>query len=191
MDVLLLRNEIVERTNLTTDNIFTVKFYPGGFEAVFEIEQRKIGSDIINLDVLISPSIIRKMKRLDCFNDRLTLIQNYFLTRLNRKFDDNYLYKKVVDTVSRYNLSGMSCHNSELATEMTLTDKTLYRYFKQLVGATPKEYFSIIRARSALTAYVADRKSFSVHDYGYYDNSHFYKDVFKFTGRKLSSYRPE
>jgi AraC-like DNA-binding protein len=188
---LLLRNEIVERKNLPTDNIFTVKFNPGGFEAVFGIEQEKIGSEIINLDELISSSITGKLKKFDCFSDRVEFIQNYFLGLLNRKFCESYPYKKVVETMNRYTLSGMTFHNSELAADMALTDKTLYRYFKHLVGASPKEYLSIIRARCALTAYVADRLSFSAYDHGYYDNSHFYKEVFKFTGRKLSYYRPQ
>lgn len=188
-DILLLRNDIVERKNLPTDNIFTVKFYPGGFEAVFDIEQRKIGSDIVNINTLIPSGIIRKAKRMDCFRDRLAFLQNYFLSLLNRKFADNHLYKKVVDAVNTYNLSGLSCNNRQVATEMAMTDKTLYRYFKNLIGTPPKQYFSIVRARTALTAYVADKNLFSPFDYGYYDMSHFYKEVVKFTGEKLSSYR--
>jgi AraC-like DNA-binding protein len=190
-DVLLLRSEIVERRNLPTDNIFTVKFNPGGFEAVFGMEQEKIGCNIIYLDELVAPSIIRKLKKLDCFNSRVIFIQRYFLDLLNSKFGESYLYNRVMETVSRYIHSGMSFQNNKLAAEMALTDKTLYRYFKHLVGASPKEYFSTIRARTALTAYVTDRESFSAYDFGYYDNSHFYREVVKFTGRKLSSYCPE
>lgn len=189
MDILLLRNEIVERRNLPTDNIFTVKFYPGGFEAVFGIEQQKIGGNIINLNAFIPSRIIRKLKHTDCFETRMNSLQDYFLSLLNRKFANNYLYKRVTETVDAYNLSGMASNNTQLAGEMAMTDKTLYRYFKNLVGAPPKEYFSILRVRRALTFYVADKESFSPFDYGYYDMSHFYKDVVKFTGQKLSSYR--
>ena len=57
------------------------------------------------------------------------------------------------------------------------------------MGAEQKEYLSILRARSALTAYVRDREKFSPFDFGYYDNSHFSKEVVRFTGKALSAYR--
>lgn len=60
--------------------------------------------------------------------------------------------------------------------------------FTIIVGTPPKNYLAITRARTALTAYVKDAPHFSPDRYGYYDRSHFYKDVVRFTGRKLSAY---
>ena len=183
--ILLLRNNIVERTNLKTDNIFTVKFHPGGFEAVFGIEQNKIGSAVININTLLPADLLYKLKHIDGFEERITLLQDYFLHLLNLKFADNYLYKKVLDAVNTYTLSHMTYSNNKLAGELAITDKTLYRYFKNLVGIAPKNYFSIVRARIALTTYVCNKETFSPYDYGYYDMSHFRKAVVKFTGQKL------
>ena len=187
-DILLLRNDIVERTNQRTDNIFTVKFHPGGFEAVFGIEQKKIGSDIININTILSPGILLKLKRLDCFEDRINLLQHYFLGLLNVKFADKYPYKKMLNAVYTFKLSAMTYNNNELADELAITNKTLYRYFKSLIGISPKIYFSIVRSRTALTSYVENKETFSPYDYGYYDMSHFRKDVVKFTGQKLSAW---
>ncbi len=187
-DILLLRNAIVERTNFRSDNIFTVKFHPGGFEAVFGVQQNKIGGDIINVKSLLSSSLLLKFKRLDYFEDRMNLLQHYFLGLLNVKFADNYLYKKVKQAVSTYTLSAMTYSNIKLANEMFITDKTLYRYFKNLVGIAPKKYFSIIRARTALTSYVTHNATFSPYDYGFYDMSHFRKEVVIFTGQKLTAW---
>jgi len=187
-DILLLRNDIVERTNLRTDNIFTVKFHPGGFEAVFGIEQKRIGSNIVNINSILSTGTLFKLKQLDGFNDRVILLENYFLGLLNLKFVDNYLYQKVCNAVSTYQLANMAYSNNKLATELAITDKTLYRYFKSLIGISPKHYLSIVRTRTALTNYVSDKISFSPYDYGYYDMSHFRKDVVKFTGQKLSAW---
>ena len=188
-DILLLRNCIVERTNLRTDNIFTVKFHPGGFEAVFGIEQKRIGSNIININSIFSPGTLFKLKRLDCFDDRVIMLEHYFLGLLNLKFAGNYLFQKVCNAVYTYQLTNMAYNNNKLATELAITDKTLYRYFKNLIGISPKNYFSIVRTRTALTNYVSDKDSFSPYDYGYYDMSHFRKDVVKFTGQKLSAWR--
>ena len=185
-DILVLRNEIVERRNLPTDNIFTVKFYPGGFEAVFGIEQTRIGSDVINLSNIIPAGIIQKLKNRCCFEDRMIFLQDYFLGLLDIEFAENHMYNKFQNAITMYSLANMASSNSQLATEMAMTDKTLYRYFKCLVGAAPKWYFGIVRARAALTAYVADKESFCPYDHGYYDMSHFYKDIVRFTGQKLS-----
>ncbi|HEX2627359.1 MAG TPA: AraC family transcriptional regulator, partial [Chitinophagaceae bacterium] len=56
-DILILRNEIVERRNRPTDNIFTIKFFPGGFEAVFGIGQTAIGKNTLDAGTVIPLSI--------------------------------------------------------------------------------------------------------------------------------------
>ena len=48
-DILILRNSIVERYNTPSDNIFTVKFHPGGLEAVLGISQVKCIDKIVDL----------------------------------------------------------------------------------------------------------------------------------------------
>ncbi|WP_256449937.1 hypothetical protein [Chitinophaga sp. GbtcB8] len=39
----------------------------------------------------------------------------------------------------------------------------------------------------ALTAYVANKKAFAPCNYGYYDMSHFYREMIRFTGQSVSS----
>ena len=72
-----------------------------------------------------------------------------------------------------------------MAEKMFVSSKTINRYFNRVVGISPKNYFSIMRARTALTAYVNQQSVFIPYDHGYYDMSHFYKDVVKFTGQRL------
>ncbi|WP_462248923.1 AraC family transcriptional regulator [Ferruginibacter sp.] len=187
-DILLLRNAIVERTNLRSDNIFTVKFHPGGFEAIFGIEQAKIGSEVLNLNTIFTNNIIKKFKRLYTLHERIALLENYFLTLLNVKFAGYYGYQKVFDAIHTFKQSEMKYSTNQLATVLATTNKTLYRYFKNTIGISPKNYFCIVRARTALTKYVSGKKTFSPYDYGYYDMSHFRKEVVQFTGQKLSAW---
>lgn len=189
-DILLLRNDIVERTNQRTDNIFTVKFHPGGFEAVFGIEQQKIGSHIINISTILPARFLPNFKKLNCFEERIAMLQQYFLSLLNAKFADNYLYQKVWHAVNTFTNSQMTYSNNTLASELAVSDKSLYRYFINIIGIAPKNYFSIVRARTALTSYVSNKTSFCPYDYGYYDMSHFRKAVVQFTGKKLADWHP-
>jgi hypothetical protein len=187
-DVLILRDSMVERYNLPSDHIFTVKFFPGGLEAILGINQIKMADKVINLERVIPAAIIQRARLLNSFEERMALFQNYFLANYKRtKTRDHYL-KLVQDTIEVYSLSNMKFNNSQLAEKMFVTSKTINRYFSRVIGTTPKNYFFIFRARTALNAYVANKVLFAPDDFGYYDMSHFYKDVVRFTGKKLVAY---
>jgi AraC-like DNA-binding protein len=190
-DILLLRNEIVERRNLPTDNIFTVKFNPGGFETIFGISQTTIGSDVIPVEEIIPAAFIKKLKGLGCFEDRKALFESFFLEKLekNNKREGFYL-QCIKETMHAFTGPALETAISELARKLYISEKTLYRCFTKVVGTSPKNFQAITRARTALTCYVANPAAFSPYDHGYYDMSHFYKSVVKFTGQKLSQYQP-
>jgi len=187
-DILLLRNEIVERRNLPTDNIFTVKFNPGGFETIFGISQTTIGSDVIPVQDLIPAAFIKKLKGLGCFEDRKVWFENFFLEKLDRnKKRDSFYLQCIKETVRAFEGGGLETATGELAKKLYISEKTLYRCFTKVVGTSPKNFQAITRARTALTSYVTNPATFSPYDHGYYDLSHFYKSVVKFTGQKLSA----
>lgn len=188
IDILLLRNQIVDRINLPSDNIFTVKFNPGGFEAVFGFSQDKIGDEVVNLEELIRIPLLKRLKSASSFEDRVGLLQDFFLHKFEQQKERPHLnFIKKINHVLQSETGGLN--NCSLAAALNVGDKTFYRYFNAAIGTNPKTYFSIFRTRRALTDYVANPKNFSVFAYGYYDNSHFYKDVFKFTGQKLSAFK--
>jgi AraC-like DNA-binding protein len=182
-DILILRNAIVERYNSPTDNIFTVKFYPGGLEAVLGIKQDRLLDKVINLNEILPPKLLQQIKNVSSFNERIDLVQNFFLTNFRKK-QDHYL-NFVKDAIDVYAGSGMQFNTTALAEKMFVTSKTINRYFNQVVGVSPKNYFSLMRTRYALTGYINSPQPFIPFEYGYYDMSHFYKDVMKFTGQKL------
>lgn len=185
-DVLILRNSIVERQNLFADHIFTVKFFPGGLESVLGINQTLMADKIVDLNTIIPPAIIQKVKDSISFPERMLILQNYFLSVYQKRKNRDHYIKLVQDTIGVFESASMRPNNSQLAEKMFVTSKTINRYFNKVVGTSPKNYFSIFRTRVALSAYVVDKKFFVPDDFGYYDMSHFYKDVQRFTGKKLA-----
>jgi len=113
-------------------------------------------------------------------------VQNFLLRRYKCTHNDHYL-QFVADCIENYDAAGMQINTSQMAEKMFVTSKTINRYFNKVVGTSPKNYFSIMRTRVALTAYVNQKEVFTPYDFGYYDMSHFYKDVVKFTGQKLAA----
>jgi AraC-like DNA-binding protein len=187
-DILILRNSIVERFNTPSDNIFTVKFYPGGLEAVLGISQLKCVDRVIDLNTILPAKLIQQIKQPLSFAERCDLVQQFLLSRLKNTYRNDHYLHFVRDCIESYHSSGMQLNTSEMAEKMFVSSKTINRYFNRVVGISPKNYFSIMRARTALTAYVNRQPLFVPYDHGYYDMSHFYKEVMRFTGKKLTEH---
>lgn len=186
-DVLLLRDGIVERLKQANDHIFTVKFRPGGLEAILGISQPKLAGQVINLKEILPPAFLQAIKQPMAPAERVAMMQQFLLNSYKNKTEDYYL-KFVTDCIENYGASDMQLNPSQVAERMFVTSKTINRYFNKVVGTSPKNYFSIVRTRRALTAWVNQKQQFSPYDFGYYDMSHFYKDVVKFTGQKLTAF---
>jgi len=186
-DVLILRDTIAERRNLPSDHIFTVKFFPGGLDRILGISQSAFTKQVIDLKTMLPPQLIHTVRHSHTFEQRVQLLQDYFITNAATKKRKDHCVKIVKEAIDCFENSGLKSKNIEIAAKTFTTSKTINRYFHTVVGASPKHYFSALRTRTTLTAYLADRKSFIPDEFGYYDMSHFYKDVIKFTGQRLTA----
>lgn len=184
-DVLILRNTIVERHNLPTDHIFTIKFLPGGLEAILGINQVQFIDQVVRLETILPAVLIQRVKQLTDFKQRVDLLERFFLSEYQGRTKLDHYRLFVVNTIGQFGASGMELNTGQLAERMFLTSKTINRYFHRVIGTPPKTYFTTLRTRTALSHYVANKGRFFPDEFGYYDMSHFYKDVVKFTGRKL------
>lgn len=185
-DILILRNGAVTRQNQSNDRIFTVKFYPGGLEAVLGLNQVTMSNRVISLDRILPLELLVKLKNASSFCERVAAMEAYLLSAMRGKSKVDHYLRMVNDAIGEYTATGMQLNTSEIAERLFITSKSMTRYFNRVVGVAPKNYFSILRARIALTAMIDDPNGFKPWAYGYYDPSHFYKDIFKFTGRKIS-----
>lgn len=186
-DILILRNSIVERYNTPSDNIFTVKFYPGGLEAVLGISQLKFADQVVDLKTILPAKLLQQIKQPISFTERYELMQQFLLNKLKSTRHNDYYLHFVRDCIENYSLSDLQLSTGEMAERMFVSSKTINRYFHRVVGISPKNYFSIMRARTALTAYV-NQPGFVPYNHGYYDMSHFYKEIVRFTGKKLTEH---
>ena len=187
-DVMILRDTITERKNLPDDHIFTVKFFPGGLDMIFGISLGSLPDRVIDLKTILPVKLIQTVKLASSFEERVALLQDYFIAGMEKRKRKDHHLKFVKDTIETFESSGLRFNNSELAAKLFTTSKTINRYFHSVVGTGPKQYFSAVRTRATLTAYIADRKNFMPDEFGYYDMSHFYKDVLKFTGQRLTAF---
>ncbi|MBN9297510.1 MAG: AraC family transcriptional regulator [Filimonas sp.] len=188
-DILILRNGRVTRHILPTDCIFTVKFFPGGLEAVLGYSQSGLDDRVVQLSQVLPPALLTRLKKADNFEERYSIIQEYLLAERHKRSKKDYYLRMVYDAVGEYNATGMQLNTSQIAERLFLNSKTINRYFHKVVGISPKAYFAMLRTRAALTMFMQQKEHFDPWIYGYYDHSHFSKDVFKLTGRRLRGFR--
>ena len=187
-DVLVLRSTVLERNNFSSDNIFTIKFNPLGFESIFGVSQAIIGNKITAASEILPQHVIKKLKEPVGLDEKSHFLEMFFLDKLIKNSADPYHLHCIQRSIDLFHSANMNIKLKEMASQLHVSEKTFNRYFHQIVGTNPKNFFSTVRCRLALTRYNEDPKKFSPFDFGYYDFSHFSKEVKCFTGTSLTSF---
>ncbi|HET6253564.1 MAG TPA: helix-turn-helix domain-containing protein [Puia sp.] len=185
-DILVLRDTPTARYNHSADHLFTVKFFPGGLESILGVSQTNFIGKVVPLRHILPARLLDDLKCASCTSQRIALLEDFFLASLPRQLDKDHYTKLVRDSIGLYENTAMLPNTGQLAERLFIHSKAINRYFHRVVGLPPKRYFSIVRTRMALTSYFADPTNFSAADFGYYDQSHFYKAVRQFTGRRIT-----
>jgi AraC-like DNA-binding protein len=184
-DVLLLRDSTVTRINQPGDYIFTIKLFPGSLEYFFDISPTACRNLVLPATTVLPSSLVQTIRQLPGFNQRVDLLEKFFLQKLaHRKLKDYYL-QIARNSIELCDKSSLNYNTSAIAERLFVSSKSINRYFQKAVGISPKKYFSVLRARKALSAFVSDRSSFLAEEFGYYDMSHFYRDMVRFTGQRM------
>jgi hypothetical protein len=184
-DIFVLRNSIVSRYITASDKIFTVKFFPGALYSIFGINQLHLINKVVPAMDIIPAKLIGKIKAEPELHGKVKLIEEFLLLNLSGKKRCDHYVQLMRDSIDMYVSSGMHYNTSEIAVKQFVTSRSINRYFHRAIGTSPKKYFSILRARAALTSYVQNKNTFDPAGYGYYDMSHFYKEAIKFTGQRM------
>ena len=188
-DIVVIRDSTMTRHNLPSDHLFSVKFFPGGLQAVLGISQTKFIGTIVPLSQILPARLIDQVKTAGSFQQRKTLLQDFFTASRARRPKKDHYSQLVRDSVGFYENAGMHPNTTQLAGRHFIHSRTINRYFHQVIGLAPKKYFTIVRARAALAGFISNRKDFNPEDFGYYDSSHFYKAIRQFTGRRVGNNR--
>ena len=186
-DVLVVRDSRTIRYNNASDHIFTVKFHPGALEATLGINQTALASGVTPLHNILPRRILQLLRTAGSFEKRVAVIQQFLLANLNHRPKKDHYTHLIRESIGTYEEAAMLPNTRQLAEKTFVQSKTINRYFHRIIGIPPKKYFSTLRARTALTSYLANRADFSPESFGYYDRSHFYRSVRQFTGRGLFS----
>jgi AraC-like DNA-binding protein len=187
--IALTRAVTAERLNHPQDHLFTVKFHPGALKHLIGIDQTSLPLGVIALNDLLPQSLVEQLKTAESFEQRIAFVEEYLLQRMSNKKGADHYSKLVTQTIGVYNDNELKFNVNELALKAFTSSKTITRYFERVIGITPKQYLESVKIRTALPSFLRDRKGFDPADYGYYDKSHFYRSVARFTGERIADHQ--
>ena len=138
---------------------------------------------IFPLAYLIDRSLVEKAKEAPTFAKRVDILSAYY----KKVVEQNEGALKYVDIVAQvlqtaYNQNSFDVPIEQWAQQYGISTRTLQRYFEAATAVSSKQALQIMRIRKAVTHLFNDSLTFDYTQYGYYDNSHFYKHLKHFFG---------
>jgi AraC-like DNA-binding protein len=117
--------------------------------------------------------------------ERIAIVESFFFKRL--KFNSNdLLVEKAVDVIRQKR--GI-IRIKELSSDLCISTDAFEKRFRAKVGATPKQYASIVRVRSFIKNYSSySSLTQACYEAGYFDQAHFIKEFKQFTDQSPKAF---
>jgi AraC-like DNA-binding protein len=166
-----------------TGNIL-VQFKEAGAAAFFREPLHEFYNSIVALDTFIDrPGISQLEERIQCAatpDQRIRVIEEFLLSRL-KSYQPDLLIGQAVEKLQ---FSGGLLKIKDLAFSLNISHDAFEKKFRRAVGATPKQFASLVRMRSVIKERGLDRPFIGTAlNAGFFDQAHFIKEFKQFTGQ--------
>lgn len=168
--------------------LIVFQLYPCATKLLFGIHPKKINDDCYDLLKSKLRNIENLLNQLETTSNitfHINQIASYLLEIAQKKGVEEYrLIQKAVELVEHKQGQLIV---GDLAKKLDVNERTLERKFNNLVGIPPKKFIKIIQFQNAMSqtskgAYT--KLTDVVYENGYADQSHFIRNIKKFTGKK-------
>jgi AraC-like DNA-binding protein len=109
-------------------------------------------------------------------DSRISLVERFLISHLQERPPD-LLVSGALEYIHK---SKGTIRISELASLLNTSASPLEKRFRQEVGASPKKFATIVRARNVLSAMESGRRGYAEYLSAFYDQAHFIRDFKKF-----------
>jgi AraC-like DNA-binding protein len=158
-------------------------FSETGAATFFRYSMHELFCRCYSLDDLTSgwrkDNIAVRLREAKTDTDRIRVIEEALMSRLNRKVNDE-LIASAVELIKQY---AGNIKITVLTEKLNISLSQLEKRFRRIVGASPKKFASIVRLRNVI--YIASNETSMTRlglEAGYFDQAHFIKDFKSFTG---------
>ncbi len=172
-------------------NIGTVLIYfkEGGAAKFFRHPIHELFQQSLSLDnLMLSSELVLLEEQLyeareDA--DRIAVVEHFLISRMRQIEPDNL----VLAAISLIQHSKGNIRIKALSEYLNISQSPLEKRFRQLIGASPKKFASIIRLKYALDSYQPQSSLTDLgYNSGFYDQAHFIKEFKTFTGETPEKY---
>lgn len=165
-----------------------VMFHETGAAHFFKQPLHELFGESLSLDHFFDKSLIAETEEKLCQagNDRqrITVIEHLLTSHL-QPYEQDMLVHKALNLIHKTN---GNIRISELARQLNTSQSPLEKRFRKLVGATPKKFASIMRAKNVMSVLKQSNYQQAIFLAGYYDQAHLIKDFKNFTGTTPEEY---
>jgi AraC-like DNA-binding protein len=111
--------------------------------------------------------------------EKIDIVENFLISKLSTTPPDLL----VVSALSMIYKSRGNIRIKKMLTELHISQSALEKRFRQVVGASPKKFASIVRFKNTINSYDPDKSLTDLgYEAGFYDQAHFIKEFRNFTG---------
>jgi len=166
--------------------IFGVVFYPESFSKLFNFPLDEIANGGRRLDDDLSDEYLEVHEQLHLLPDnaqRVSLLNDFFVRQLTHV---DFSFTKFDQLIRAIRIDGGNIDVATITDLSNMSERTLQRKMKQILGVGPKSFSKVMRIKHVL-AYIHANPQKDWQDvlylFGYYDQAHFIKDFKRYTGR--------
>lgn len=163
---------------------FAVKFRPGRLHSFLGNDIHSLVDSYKPLSNYIDSAIIEEIKSKLTFDERVDYVESYLLSNIDI-FRSDYQLETITKAIYYITHCGEFKSNM-VSKQVGVSTPTLNRYFKEVIGISPKQCFRALRFKMALKNYRFNGSSNSYEELGYTDFSHFAKEAQSLTNKKPS-----
>ncbi|MEP7142048.1 MAG: AraC family transcriptional regulator [Ferruginibacter sp.] len=191
-DGFLPRHNAIECYHQAGNCLFGIKFKISPVIFKTRVNFAEYRGYIYPLSYLMEQSVIDYVKRAASFGERVDLLNSYFLSIITGyagTWGPIRIVSAILQHCDQHNDFTISVES--MAAQYKISARTLHRYFETTTAFSIKKALQIMRIRKAVTQLANSPADFNYKIYGYYDHSHFYKNLKQFLQKEtLQSLQP-
>lgn len=177
------RGYVVEQ--IGASHYVSIRFRPGGMAPFLAYPLTEIADQVVDLDVLWGRGV-RELEELLLAAHSPEAVARILNSALLKRFEERSHLRSILAARQMIDTSGGNVAIRDLATRSGWSHKHFERLFTQYVGFSPKKYARISRFQQ-MSIWAAHHRPGMVlgelaATFGYFDQSHFNKDILTFTG---------
>lgn len=156
---------------------FSIKFKPGVLYPCLSGDISALVDNHLPLRKYIRQDVINELKSKSSFGERVRYAECWLQDYL-KSFETDYKLKTVTKAI--YHIQNSRDFKlSSVSKEVGVSNATLNRYFREVLGVSPKQCFKALRFKTALNKYRSSGSNDLYEELGYTDFSHFVKEAKK------------